>query len=84
SGTRIVTASEDKTARVWDAKLGSQIAMLKGHQDAVLRATFSPDGKYVATASQDNTARIWDADGSRLIVVLAGHKERVLDISYSP
>ena len=34
-GTRIVTASEDKTARVWDAATGKALATLAGHEGAV-------------------------------------------------
>ena len=30
-GKRVVTASEDKTARIWDAESGKEIAVLKGH-----------------------------------------------------
>ena len=62
-GKRIVTASEDKTARLWDAETGKQIGEpLKGHTDSVLSAAFSPDGKRIVTASDDKTARLWDAD----------------------
>jgi WD40 repeat protein len=32
-GTRIVTASADKTARIWDAATGKEIAVLRGHDD---------------------------------------------------
>ncbi|MEH2372676.1 MAG: ribosome assembly protein 4, partial [Nostoc sp.] len=58
---RIVTASADNTARVWDIS-GKQIAELKGHTQAVYSANFSPDGKRIVTASLDNTARVWRAD----------------------
>ncbi len=34
-GTRIVTASLDKTARIWDARTGAQLAVLSGHGDRV-------------------------------------------------
>ena len=34
-GTRIVTASDDKTARIWDAATGKEIAVLRGHDDSV-------------------------------------------------
>ena len=34
-GSRIVTASEDKTARIWDAATAKEIAVLRGHDDAV-------------------------------------------------
>ena len=35
-GTRIVTASDDKTARIWDARTGAQLAVLSGHGDRVI------------------------------------------------
>jgi hypothetical protein len=60
-GTRIVTGSDDKTARIWDALTGTQLAMLSGHGDAVGSAAYSPDGARIVTASFDKTARIWDA-----------------------
>jgi WD40 repeat protein len=61
AGKRIVTASEDKTARLWDADSGQQIgAPLVGHEGRVISAAFSPDGKRIVTASEDKTARLWD------------------------
>jgi hypothetical protein len=43
-GSRIVTASADKTARIWDAATGKEIAVLRGHEDNVLSVAFNPDG----------------------------------------
>jgi WD40 repeat protein len=60
-GSRIVTASEDKTARIWDAASAKEIAVLRGHDRGVTSAAFSPDGSRIVTASEDRTARIWDA-----------------------
>jgi WD domain, G-beta repeat len=59
-GKRIVTASHDKTARLWDAETGKPIGEIKGHEHIVMSAAFSPDGKRVVTASFDKTARLWD------------------------
>ena len=59
-GSRIVTASWDATARVWDAATGEEIFVLYGHNHNVLSASFSPDGSRIVTASADHTARIWD------------------------
>jgi WD40 repeat protein len=59
-GSRVVTASDDKTARVWDAATGNPLTTPLEHQDRVLRAAFSPDGTHVVTASLDKTARVWD------------------------
>lgn len=58
-GKRVVTASEDNTARVWDAATGRLLASLRGHTEGVNSAAFSPDGQRVVTASWDKTARIW-------------------------
>jgi len=74
-GQRIVTASEDKPARIWDAESGKAIGEpLKGHDGAVNGAVFSPDGKRIVTASDDKTARIWDvASGKPIGEPLKGH-----------
>ena len=74
-GSRIVTASADNTARLWDAKTGAAIATLSGHKDAVFSAVFSPDGSRVVTASEDKTARLWDAKTGAAIATLLGHTE---------
>ena len=57
-GRRVVTASDDDTARVWDAENGNQLVVLQGHNESVRFAAFSPDGRQVITASADNTARV--------------------------
>ena len=60
-GQRVVTASADKTARLWDALTGKPIGEPMKHEARVNSAQFSPDGQRVVTASADNTARLWDA-----------------------
>ena len=50
-GQRVVTASEDKTARLWDAASGKPIGEPMKHEDSVSSAQFSPDGQRVVTAS---------------------------------
>ena len=71
-GKRIVTASGDKTARVWDAATGHLTATLAGHNGPVNDAAFSSDGNYVVTASDDGTARVWNATNGNLLSTLAG------------
>ena len=60
-GQRIVTASRDATAKVWDAATGTIVATLSGHGASVDSAAFSPDSSRIVTASIDHTARLWDA-----------------------
>jgi len=83
-GTRIVTASSDKTARVWDARTGAQLAVLSGHGDRVYSAAYSPDGTRIVTASIDRTARVWDVRTGAQLAVLSGHGDRVYSAAYSP
>jgi WD40 repeat protein len=71
-GKRIVTASGDKTARVWDAATGHLTATLAGHSGPVNDAAFSSDGNDVVTASDDGTARVWNAANGNLLSTLAG------------
>ena len=71
-GKRVVTASYDRTARVWDAATGAAIAVLRGHTGRVEAAAFSPDGVRVVTAGADATARVWDASTGAELLVLTG------------
>jgi len=94
-GTRVVTASEDKTARIWSSEMGVPLTVLSGHQGTVWSAAFSSDGKYVVTASADTTARIWDAETGASVVILGtgagtagnaiegGHNNDVLSAGFS-
>jgi len=61
SGTRVVTASADKTARMWDAATGTPLGEPMRHSAIVHCAAFSHDGTRIVTASADYTARMWDA-----------------------
>jgi WD40 repeat protein/serine/threonine protein kinase len=58
---RIVTASEDKTARVWDLATGEALGPPLKHNTAVRYVAWCPDGKRVATAAWDDGVCIWDA-----------------------
>src|SRR6185437_3214970 len=60
-GTRVVTASDDETARIWDAATGQEIMVLRGHEDWVWCAAYDPSGTRIVTTSRDKTARVWDA-----------------------
>jgi predicted oxidoreductase (fatty acid repression mutant protein) len=83
-GARIVTVSNDDTARVWDAATGNAIAVLSGHGRSVRNAAFSPDGARVVTVSGDNTAQVWDAAAGSAIAVLGGHVGQVSSAAFSP
>jgi len=56
-GARILTASADKTAKLWDTVSGKLIASFP-HQDRVSNVVFSPDGARILTAGWDKTAKL--------------------------
>src|SRR5204862_816281 len=59
-GSKVLTASDDHTARVWDATTGQELLVLH-HDGEVYDAMFSPDGLRIVTSSRDKTARVWDS-----------------------
>ncbi|MFQ5505874.1 MAG: WD40 repeat domain-containing serine/threonine protein kinase, partial [Planctomycetota bacterium] len=82
NSTRVLTASWDNAARVWDAETGRQTALLLGHLSPLRAASFSPDGTRIATASEDDTAIVWDAATGQRTLVLDGHEGLVADASF--
>lgn len=82
-GRRIVTASFDASARVWDAASGKPITRPLVHKDAVVRAQFSRDGTRILTRAFDATVRIWDAaSGQPLCPPI--RQQYIHDIALSP
>ena len=59
--TRIATAGEDGTVKIWDTTTGQTVFVLRGHSASVLSVAFSPDGEKLASGSVDATVRIWEA-----------------------
>ncbi|XP_046998916.1 notchless protein homolog 1 [Schistocerca americana] len=57
---------------------------LPGHAEAVISASFSPDGKYLASGSGDTTVRFWDIHTQTPHYTCKGHKNWVLCIAWSP
>ena len=88
-GKRLVTASADKTARVWDLEnAGAAIRPLEGLSDDgsswSLVTRFSPDGQLIAAAN-GSSVRLWDAATGRLVRELSpGEKGRVSSVAFSP
>ena len=76
-----MTASSDKTAKLWDTASGKLLASFN-HSDEVLQAAFSPDGARIVTASKDKTAKLWDAASHKPITSF-DHKDTVENAVFS-
>lgn len=82
-GKRILTASADHTAMLWDIASGNLLLVLDDHKDKVSSAEFSPDGKKIVTASYDNMVKLWDAATGALLFTFEGHKDSVFSARFS-
>ena len=83
-GKKIVTASLDNTAKIWDSESGKLIRNLVGHTSAIRSACFSPDGTMVVTASWDKTSKIWDVETGDVLADLIGHTSWITSACFSP
>jgi WD40 repeat protein len=83
NGKLVLTASEDRTARVFEVSTGKELQVLSGHTSIVKSAVFSPDGKLVLT-SGDSTARVFEVATGKQLQVLNGHISKVYSAVFSP
>ena len=58
-GTKIISGSDDKTIKIWDANTGECLKTLEGHSSNVQSVAYSPDGTKIISGSQDTTIKIW-------------------------
>ena len=82
-GSRILTWSDDHTARLWDAKTGRPIGPALRHDGAVIGAAFSEDESLILTWSRDKTARLWDVKTCSQIGPAVRHGDSVNGATFS-
>jgi len=83
-GTQALTASLDRTARLWDIESGKQLATFS-HDGALSGAGFTADGARIASLSaQDGTARLWSKTPISYLSQLLPHQDHVSHVAFSP
>ena len=80
-GKYLVTASSDKTAKLWGMGSRSEPQTIQ-HKDSVVAVAFSSKGRYLATASLDKTAKIRDIASGNTITL--EHQGGVVAVAFSP
>jgi WD40 repeat protein/serine/threonine protein kinase len=87
TGDRLVSASWDLTAKVWDlAAGGRELFSVRGHSSAAWAVEFSPDGSLLAIAGgvADPAVKLYDARTGLLVHKLEGHATRVGCVAFHP
>lgn len=79
----LVSASHDRSVRVWEMATGRCRWALKGHRDAVSLVTVSYNGLYIASASDDHTVKVWEMATGRCLYTLNEHGEGVSVVAFS-
>jgi WD40 repeat protein len=83
-GQRVVSASWDRTLKVWDLASGRIIATLEGHNRTVTAVAVTPDGHRAVSASWDKTLKVWDITSGRAVATLEGHADLVSAVALTP
>jgi hypothetical protein len=80
---KVLTASGDDTAILWDTTTGTPIRAFSGHGGAVYAAAISSDDGFVLTGGSDRTAKLWNADTGTLVRTFSGHSGPVRAVAFS-
>ncbi|MFC1878755.1 AAA family ATPase [Chloroflexota bacterium] len=91
-GQRIISASYDKTLKVWDLESGMLLHTLYGHERGVNGVAITPDGRWAVSASEDFTLIQWDItpridndlESARQVLRFVDHTDNVKAVAVTP
>ena len=80
-GRLAVSASKDKTLKVWDMATGRELRTFAGHTDEVMGVALSADGRLAVSASMDETLKVWDVATGHELRTLQGYRNEIRGVS---
>ncbi|CAD7703119.1 unnamed protein product [Ostreobium quekettii] len=83
-GRWIISASFDKSVKLWDGMNGNFVASFYGHVGPVFQVSWSSDSRLFVSGSKDSTLKVWDMKSRKLKVELPGHSDEVFSVDWSP
>ncbi|KAK9820575.1 hypothetical protein WJX72_011797 [[Myrmecia] bisecta] len=78
----LVTASDDKTWKMWHLPKGDLIMSGEGHKDWVAGVDFHPKGTHLASASGDSTVKIWSFEQQKCVATYSDHNNAVWGVAF--
>jgi guanine nucleotide-binding protein subunit beta-2-like 1 protein len=84
-GAYALSASWDKTLRLWELSTGQTTRTFVGHTNDVLSVSFSADNRQIVSGSRDRTIKLWNTLGDcKFTITDKGHTEWVSCVRFSP
>ncbi|KAF8845928.1 WD40 repeat-like protein [Paxillus ammoniavirescens] len=83
-GNRVISCSDDKTVRVWDAKNGEQEGTTMEHEGWVQGLAVTRNGGRILSGGEDNIITVWDVETHERLEKWEGHTGDILSIALSP
>jgi WD40 repeat protein len=82
-GRTIISASWDKTLKLWSVADGRELRTFKGDK-SFNAVAFAPDGRTIVAGGNDNALKFWDAASGHELRALVAHDKPINAVAYSP
>lgn len=84
-GAYALSASWDKTLRLWELATGTTTRRFVGHNNDVLSVSFSADNRQIVSGARDKTIKLWNTLGDcKYTISEKGHSDWVSCVRFSP
>ncbi|AMD21790.1 HFL066Cp [Eremothecium sinecaudum] len=83
NGKFALSASWDKTLRLWNVETGDCINRFVGHKSDVMSVSIDTSDTQIVSASRDKTVKVWNTHGD-CVVTLLGHNDWVSHARIAP
>ena len=83
-GTRLASASRDKTSKLFDTKTGESLMTFNGHAQPVSGVGFLAKNAQIVTSGQDRKLRVWNVKDGKQAREMAGFGGEIYQLSILP
>ena len=81
---RLISASEDKSIRIWDVAKGSELDRFVLRSGRLTSIDFNPNNNFLVSGSSDGIVRLWDLKTKNLLAAFNQHQGIVWSVAFSP